>query len=49
MTLTTPSPPGVECSINMVISPHDIESVGAWRSSSVCAAVSLDEQVGDPG
>lgn len=40
--------PGVECSINMVISPQTIASVEEWRSSIVYAALSLGEQVGDP-
>lgn len=41
-------PPGVECSINMVICPQAIASVEEWRSSTVYAALGLDEQVGDP-
>lgn len=32
----------------MVISPQAIASVEEWRSSTVYAALSLDEQVGDP-
>lgn len=32
----------------MVISPQAIASVEEWRSSTVYAALSLEEQVGDP-